>query len=563
VELRGARPAAALLALALLVAWALAAPPAASGADLTSPRSLTRPPAGFELTGRDAIRIADRVPEVRRERRERRLEPSAFTRGAGRWQISYFAGDREVVQVLVGDNSGNVLEVWTGHQVAWRMARGYEGAFGRTFNAPWVWLPLGLLFLLPFVDPRRPLRLVHLDVLVLCAFAVSHVFFNRGEIGVSVPLVYPVLAYLLARLLFAGLRPRPRRERLVPHVPIAWLAIALVFLVGFRATLNVVDSNVIDVGYASVVGADRIVDGDALYGEGFPEPRQHGDTYGPLTYLAYVPFEQALPWSGAWDDLPAAHAAAIAFDLLTILGLLLVGRRLRPGRAGRELGVVLAYAWTAYPYTLFVLSTNANDGLVALLAVGALLAVTGRRGGGALRGALAGLGAAAKLAPAILAPLLAAGTGERRWRALAGGALAGTLVLVALYGPFVPDGGVRELYDRTIGYQAGRDAPFSVWGQEPSLEPVQAALITLVGLLALAFAFVPRRRDARQVAALAGALVVGAQLTLDYWFYLYVAWFAPFAFVALLAGRTGEEEPEGAERPADAVEERPLAAAPA
>ena len=56
------------------------------------------------------------------------------------------------------------------------------------------------IFLLGLLDWRRPWRLVHLDLVVLLAFGVSHVFFNRGEIGLSVPLVYPVLLYLLARL---------------------------------------------------------------------------------------------------------------------------------------------------------------------------------------------------------------------------------------------------------------------------------------------------------------------------------------------------------------------------
>ena len=65
-------------------------------------------------------------------------------------------------------------------------------------------------------------------------------------------------------------------------------------------------SNVIDVGYAGVIGADRIADGDALYGT-FPKDNEHGDTYGPVNYVAYVPFEQVWPWSGRWDDLPAAH----------------------------------------------------------------------------------------------------------------------------------------------------------------------------------------------------------------------------------------------------------------
>ena len=85
-----------------------------------------------------------------------------------------------------------------------------------------------------------------------------------------------------------------------------------------------------------------------------------------------MPFEQALPWSGRWDDLPAAHGAAITFDLLALGGLLLLGRRLRPGREGTLLGVALGYAWVAYPYTTFVLESNSNDTLVAVACVGAL-----------------------------------------------------------------------------------------------------------------------------------------------------------------------------------------------
>src|SRR3712207_9004210 len=54
--------------------------------------------------------------------------------------------------------------------------------------------------------------------------------------------------------------------------------------------------------------------GERLYG-GWPPDNAHGDTYGPVTYAAYVPFELLLPWDGSWSDLAAAHAAAIAFDL--------------------------------------------------------------------------------------------------------------------------------------------------------------------------------------------------------------------------------------------------------
>ena len=69
----------------------------------------------------------------------------------------------------------------------------------------------------------------------------------------------------------------------------------------------------------------------------------------------------------------AAHAAAITFDLLTIGALLLIGWRLR----GWRMGIVLAYAWTAWPFSTYVMSSNSNDTLVALLvALGNFLART-------------------------------------------------------------------------------------------------------------------------------------------------------------------------------------------
>jgi hypothetical protein len=441
--------------------------------------------------------------------------------------------------VQVDDRSGAILEQWSGDQVAWSMARGYPGAFGRKLNAPYVWLPLCVLFLAPFIDVRRPLRLLHLDLLVLLGFGVSHVFFNRGEIGVSTPLVYPVLLYLLARVLFAGFRPRRPAGPLVPHAPLTLLIVGLVFLTAFRIGLNVADSNVIDVGYAGVVGADRIVDGDQLYGEGFSGDVQRGDTYGPVNYLLYVPFEQALPWSGRWDNLPAAHGAAISFDLLVIGGLLLLGRRLRRGPDGSALGVALAYAWVAYPYTAFALESNSNDSLVALGCVATLLTASLARdyAAGLWSGVALGLASAAKFVNLALAPLFA----RRDPRVFLAALL---LVLVAMVAPFVPDGGLRELYDRTIGYQASRPSPFSIWGQVDSLDWLQTALKVAAAGLALLVAFVPRRIDLRQTAALGAAVLIAIQLVATHWFYLYVVWFVPFVLVAMFAGyRSAAPEP--------------------
>ncbi|GAC1527148.1 MAG: hypothetical protein NVS2B6_14830 [Thermoleophilaceae bacterium] len=478
---------------------------------------------------------------MRREQRRRgTLRPVAYTKGPERWQVSYFSGRTERVQVLIDDTSGRVREAWTGPQVAWEMARGYPGAFAGRVSALYIWLPLCVVSLAPFVDLRRPRRLLHLDLAAILAFGVSLAFFNHANIAVSVPLTYPPLVYLMVRLLvLARSRGRPS-GRLIPRVPLTWLALALVFLLGFRVALNVSDSSVIDVGYAGVIGADRILDGHGLYDGTFAPDNQNGGTYGPANYLAYVPFVAVFGWSGHWDTLAAAHAAALTFDLLTVLGLFMLGARARAGPAGRELGLALAFAWAANPFTLFVLDSNSNDSLVALALVGALLALTSPAG----RGATAALAAATKFAPLALVPLLVRGTSARDRRGFATALLTLGAVAAALFLPFIPHGGFSALYEKTLGYQAGRGSPFSIWGQYPSL----AWLLTLLRIatvgLALLLAWRLRRRGRAQCAALGAALLIATQLCAAHWFYLYIVWFLPLALFALLsAHETGPRSP--------------------
>ncbi len=97
------------------------------------------------------------------------------------------------------------------------MARGYPGAFGRHANALYIWLPLCLLFMFPFVDLRRPFSLLHVDLLVLLSFSISLAFFNHAHIYASVPLAYPPLIYLLVRMLAMMRRPQAGpAARLIP-----------------------------------------------------------------------------------------------------------------------------------------------------------------------------------------------------------------------------------------------------------------------------------------------------------------------------------------------------------
>ncbi|MCW3003664.1 MAG: hypothetical protein JWQ20_2962, partial [Conexibacter sp.] len=434
-------------------------------------------------------------------------------------------------QVYVDDATGGITEAWTGPQVAWTMARGYPGAFGRKVNSPWVWIPLSLLFVAPFVTPRRPLRWLHLDLLVLVGFGVSVAFFNDANLDAAVPIVPVLLAYLLLRMLAIGLRcrapdvegPPPRLPLLVPTV---WLAVAVVFLVGFRIGLNITSSNVIDVGYSGVIGADRLADGKPVYGN-YPKDNEHGDTYGPFAYEAYVPFEQALPWSGRWNDLPAAHAAAIFFDLMTLLLLFLTGRRIR----GPGLGVVLAYAWATWPFSIYALNCNTNDGLVAALAALTLFVASGP----AARGAVAALAGFTKLGALGLMPLLAThGARQGRWaRTVVPVAVSFVAVSAVVWAPIVLRGeSLQTVYDRTLGFQAARIAPLSIWGLYDLRGPEQVWQVG-AALFALAAGLIARRRDVIGLAAIAAAVVIALQLGLSYWFYLYLVWFFPFVAVAL------------------------------
>jgi hypothetical protein len=500
--------------------------------------SQTTPPRGYRLTAAAVERIAARSPVIVAElRRHPRAKPYEYTKGPGRWQVSWFSATKpsvELAQVYVDDVSGKVTEAWTGFQVAWTMARGYPGAFGRRVNAWYIWVPMCLAFLAPFLPLRRRMRrgrrwggwsLLHVDLLALLGFSISLALFNHARIGLSVPLVYPFLIYLLVRmLLLACGRGRPRAP-LALLVPASWLSVAVLFLVGFRVGLNVTNSNVIDVGYAGVIGADKLLHGRALYGH-WPPDNASGDTYGPVNYYAYVPFRAIFGWSGTWDDLPAAHGAAIAFDLLTLIALFFLGRRIR----GPTLGTVLAYAWAAYPFTLWSLSSNTNDTLVGLLVVLTLLVATSP----AARGILGGLAALTKFAPLALAPLLVRGTDARlRPRRLAVSALAFGGALAAAMVPVLLHHNLGTFWEHTVVYQARRVTPFSVWGLWGGLSVEQHLVQGAAAALALAVALVPRRRGPVEVAALAAAVTIALQLAANYWLYSYIVWFFPMVIVAL------------------------------
>ena len=549
-----------LLAAALL-ALVLAGPASAAGT-----RNLTEQRAErIFLANHKVADWLDRYPP------EGRTVDAEYRRKTDDWEIQVWWGTAgEIAKGLVEDRRGTVTEAWTGPQVAWKMARGYPGAFGgKTLNSVPVWLALCAAFLLGLADLRRPLAVRNLDLLALLSFSISLRFFNGGDIFASAPLAYPPLVYLLARMVWIGFRGRAGVSGR-PVWPVWVLAAATVFLVGFRIGLNVTQPkpNVIDVGYSGVIGAHRIVNGQSPYGHfplsdeklkacGGPDSdgevrdrvqtngrceaaNERGDTYGPVAYLAYVPADLLFGWGGKWDSLPSAHATAIAFDLAALVLLGLVGLRF----GGYRLGVTLAFAWASYPFTQYVLSSNTNDAIPpSLLLLGFLFL-----GSAWARGASAALAGWTKFGSLLVVPLWSGYPRALELRSVvrfAAGfvvASAATFSILLLEPDFLH--AARLFWDRTFGWQLGRDSPFSIWGWGqyhadgiPDLALVQKVVIALVGLGALALAFVPRRRTPLAVAALTAAVLIGFQLTLTHWFYLYIPWFFPFVALAVLAPR--------------------------
>jgi hypothetical protein len=481
------------------------------------------------------------------------------------WTVKVWSGRAgQIALGKVQDADGAVTEAWTGPQVAWSMARGRVGSFGgKVLNAWWMWIPLSVVFFLGLVDRRR-LRSWHtLDLLALLSFGFSLWAFNRGNVFASASLGALPLAYLLVRTAWIGFRGRSFDPAL--SWPVWLLAAVAVFLGGLRIGLNLeTPRGVIDVGYAGVIGGDRILDGQAPYGhmpvqntkrscgpaDGSGETRDwiqangrcesanpRGDTYGPTAYIVYVPFVLALGWSGKWDSLPAAHATAIAFDLLVVLGLFLVGLRF----GGRRLGVALAFGWMAFPFTAYALNSNSNDAIMPALLVWGLWLCTSATA----RGVAVALSGWTKFATLLLAPLwLTYPDGVRLRTALrfVAGFVVATLAAfsILLLEPGLA-GAIRTFVDRTFEYQLGRDSPFSPWGWGqyhargiPDLSALQLILQVAVLALAGVVAVIPRRKGPLELAALSAAVLVGFELTLTHWSYLYVPWFLPFVLLALL-----------------------------
>ena len=486
-----------------------------------------------------------------------------------RWTVHVWSGSAgEIARGRSRTSPGGCWRRGRGPQVAWTMARGCDAAFGEAYSEL---VGLGCLAARSSSSVSRtgeasdPAHARRARAPVLHRLAVL----LRSGRGLLERPARLSAARLSARP--GGLdRPQPERGSL-PYAssgPTALLFAAAMFLFGFRVGVNVQGpGTVIDVGYAGVIGGDRILHGESPYGhmpvsEGRPEcgsrarrsaanpphvqtngrcenANPYGDTYGPVSYLAYVPAVAAFGWNGRWDSLPAAHAAAIVFDLLIAIGLGLAGLRF----GGRRLGPCSSSPGRLSVHRLRDELEHERCDHAGAPGLGLSLrsvALRARRSCGVVR--LDEVRGARRRA--ALAHLPDPGCGPRSGRRVASWRQRWRLLRFSCSNPASAMRSRRSGTGRFGSRRPGLPVSLWDWGQYharglPDLHVVQIALEIAVAVFAVVIAFVPRReRGPLELAALTGALLVATQLVLTHWFYLYLPWLLPFVLLALfLASR--------------------------
>lgn len=498
-----------------------------------------------------AIRVAEKAPAARHvlsglHWTSVRTEPL----GSALERVSFYTGARLAVDVVVqrvatgprGVAGAQVVQAVDDH--ALRIPYGNWLAY-----QPVLLAGLSVLFvLMTGVAPWRRLR--NLDVGVAMSLLGSMLLFQYRYVDASIVVAAAGLTYLALRCAFRGLGPAsdvlPSTPLLTavtpgwdPAVRVRWMRVSLVIVSLVILMVGAGSPSAVDVLYAAMEGATRLIHGWLPYGH-MPPGIVHGDTYPILTYALYAPLAVFAPVNSLWDSVDLGLVVAAVASLFAAWAVFRTnagpGRRADRSRSigQEEAGLRAAFAWLTFPPLLAVVSTGTTDlVLAAMLAAAVLL---WRR-----PTACAGLLAVAgwfKLAPFVLLPVcLASLRGKRLIAALA--AIAGVSVpLVAL---LLLVGGLHGPLEmaHAVAYQFSRGSDQSIWGAlgVSGLQPLGQA--SVLGLLAAILVKLRREPDLAldrtRMAALIAAVLIALQLAADYWAFLYLVWIVPVLCASLLA----------------------------
>ena len=374
-------------------------------------------------------------------------------------------------------------------------------------------------------------------------------------------------AVLLIRSLFGVFARAPKPW--TPNVSRRVLAGLLLVLLACN-TLVVFERDPDDCGYYANVGAAQMIStGKFPYGD----PLLHGGaaaTYGPLLYLAHIPFQMAVSWvstaagpgnQGAGGPrfpeppIVATKLAFLSFHFLGVLALVMIGRRL----AGSPLGFSLACLYIGSPY---VLGLGGDEKFATGLAFISHIAPP----------AVMLLAFAMLPRPWVAGALLAAAAGVlfypaffflpwlgyyfwrgKDWRKFAIGflvvaALIAVLVL-SMTQPIESRSRLWTVYEATVGHQEARHgygaSTFSFWGTHTEISSLwqkrflkdyyllRPSVIIFV-LFMLGSFFIAKGRTLSQFAFLTGALAIAIQLWKSHAGGTYVEWYYPFLLIGIL-----------------------------
>jgi len=382
------------------------------------------------------------------------------------------------------------------------------------------------------------------------------VLFQYRYIDASIVLAAGALAYLGLRCAHRALGPPsaslPSTPLLTAMTPgwdpglrVRWMRIALVVLALVIVMVGVGSPSAVDVLYAAMEGATRLIHGWLPYGH-MPPGIVHGDTYPILTYALYAPLAALAPVNSTWDSVDAGLAVAAMAALAGGWAVFRTdaGPRRRGGQSRsivqEEAGLRAALAWLTFPPLLAVISTGTTDVVLAAMVAGALLLWRRPTACSAMLAAAGWF----KLAPFALLPVCLA---PLRGRRLAAAVTAIGAVSAPLVGLLLVLGGAHglEAMLHAMSYQFSRGAEQSIWGalRIEALQPIGQACV--LGLITAAVVRLQQAReltrDRARMAALATAILIGLQLAADYWAFLYLVWIAPALCASLLADQQTRE----------------------
>jgi hypothetical protein len=405
-----------------------------------------------------------------------------------------------------------------------------------------------LFVLMAGVRPWRRLR--NLDVLATLSFVPAVVLFQHRYVDASLVATLPGMAYLLARCVRVGFSApgasspsTPLLHAITPGLDparrVRWLRALLIVLALLFVMVGVGSPDAVDVLYAVMEGATRLIHGVLPYGH-MPPGIVHGDTYPILSYALYTPLAALSPVSSIWNSVDAGLALAALAALLAAWAVFraVAGPRPRIPRAGRaaeleEPALRAALAWLAFPPLLITVSTGTTD--VALAAMLALALLVWRRP--TLCAGILTVAGWFKFAPFALAPVALA---PLRGRRLAGALAAIAVVSAASLSLVLALGGMPGVVDmaRAVSYQFTRGSMQSIWSALgiAALQPLgQAGVLALLAAVVVKLRLTPSLGlDRVRMAAMAAAILIGLQLAADYWAFLYLVWVMPLVACSLL-----------------------------